>query len=263
MRNYDHLDVSLDDDIFRIAFDRPDQKNAVDADVHRELTHVFRDASESDARVVVLTGNGSAFCAGGDVESMREWDTGDFDRMRREGERLIHDMVNLAKPVVARVNGDAIGLGATLALFSDIVIAADDARIGDPHVRVGLTAGDGGAVIWPLLTSMSTAKELLMTGELVSASRAEELGLVNDVVSAADLDECVDEMVDKLASGPQQAIQYTKSALNAWLQLGTTLALGQSLALEGLSQQHPDHEAAVEAFAEGERPDFPSGRSRD
>ncbi len=112
--------------------------------------------------------------------------------------------------MIAKVNGDATGLGATLALFCDIVMLSEDARIGDPHVNVALVAGDGGAVIWPLLTSLNKAKELLMTGELLSAEEAKELGLVNHVVPADELDNATDEMVEKLATGPQTAIRYTK-----------------------------------------------------
>jgi len=237
--------------------------NAVSPDLHADLAEVFRDASDTDARVIILTGNGRAFCAGGDVESMQDWDAADFEDMLVEGERIVRDLVNVRQPVIARLNGDAIGLGATLALFCDIVVAAEDANIGDPHVKVGLTAGDGGAVIWPLLTSMSKAKELLMTGEAVSATEAEELGLVNHAVPAEELDETVEELVDKLASGPQPAIRYTKAALNGWLELAMTTSLGKSLALEGLSQQREDHRAAVDAFVEGQEPDYPTSRNKD
>lgn len=262
MHGYDTLDVTEDGDVLEIAFDRPDQLNAVDAQLHEELSSVFRDAGNADARVVVLTGNGRAFSAGGDIGWMREGieNPESFRETMREGERIIEDITDLEKPLVARVNGDATGLGATLALFADITVMAADARIGDPHVSVGLVAGDGGAVIWPLLTSMHTAKELLMTGDLVSAERAAELGLVNYAVPADDLDDKVDELVGTLADGPQAAIRYTKKALNAWVELGNDLALQRGLALEAVSQQHPDHAEAVDAFLEERRPDFPSTR---
>jgi enoyl-CoA hydratase len=262
MHEYDTLDVTEDGDVLEIALDRPDNLNAVDADLHEELSSVFRDAAQADARVVVLTGNGRAFSAGGDIAWMQEGieNPESFRETMREGERIIDDITDLEKPLVARVNGDATGLGATLALFADITVMAADARIGDPHVSVGLVAGDGGAVIWPLLTSMHTAKELLMTGDLVSAEEAEDLGLVNDAVPEDELDEKVDELVGKLADGPQVAIRYTKKALNAWVELGNDLALQRGLALEAVSQQHPDHEEAVEAFLEERRPEFPSAR---
>lgn len=263
MDEYETIDPRLEGDVLTIALDRPDRLNAVDETLHAELSEVFADAYDADARVVVLTGNGDAFSAGGDVNWMKAAvdEPEKFQITMREGEKLIRDLVSLEKPVVAKVNGDATGLGATLALFCDVVIASEDARIGDPHVSVALVAGDGGAVIWPLLTSLNKAKELLMTGDLLSATEAEELGLVNHVVPAEELDDEVDEMVAKLAEGPQTAIRYTKKALNSWLQLGSDLALTEGIALEGVAQQHPDHEEAVDAFLEGRQPDFPSGRS--
>lgn len=262
MQEFEHLDVRLDDDVLTIAFDRPDDLNAVNEQLHTELAEVFGEAYHTDARVVVLTGNGPAFSAGGDIGWMKESvdDPEGFQATMREGEQIIQDIVNLEKPVIAKVNGDATGLGATLALFCDIVMMSEEARLGDPHVSVALVAGDGGAVIWPLLTSLNKAKELLMTGELLSAEEAADLGLVNHVVPADELDTSTDEMVDKLATGPQTAIRFTKKTLNSWLELGNSLALTEGLALEGVGQQHPDHEEAVDAFLEGRQPNFPSGR---
>lgn len=266
MREYNSLDVSQTGDVLRIAFDRPDQHNSINEGTHEELGTVFRDAASTDARVVVFTGNGDrAFSAGGDFNMLKQGltDPSVFrDSMRRD-ETILKDLVNLEKPVIARVNGDATGLGATLALFSDIVIASETARIGDPHVKAGLVAGDGGAVVWPLLTSLSKAKELLMTGDLVTATEAEDLGLVNYAVPPEELDDKVDEMVEKLATGPQLAIQYTKLAVNGWLEFGMNNILRESMALEGLSQAHEDHAEAVESFLEKRRPNFPSARDPD
>jgi enoyl-CoA hydratase len=262
---YDNIEIRHEDDVFEIRLDRPDQLNAVNEELHAELTSVFSDAYDADARVVVLTGNGDAFCAGGDINWMKESveDPSIFRETVREGEEIIQSLLNVEKPIVARVNGDATGLGATLALFCDIVVMDEDARIGDPHVKVGLVAGDGGAVIWPLLTSLNTAKELLMTGELLTAAEAEDIGLVNHVVPGGELDETVDEVVDKLATGPQTAIRYTKVVLTKWIELGNTVALREGMGLEAISQQHPDHEEAVDAFREGRRPEFPSARPRE
>jgi len=263
MQEYESLDVSQEDDVLRIAFDRPDEHNSIDEGTHKELGRVFRDAASTDARVVIFTGNGDAFSAGGDFNMLKEGleDQSVFLESMRRDETMLKDLVNLEKPVIARLNGDATGLGATLALFSDIVIAAEGARIGDPHVKAGLVAGDGGAVVWPLLTSMSKAKELLMTGDLISATKAEDIGLVNYAVPEEELDEKVDEMVEKLATGPQLAIQFTKLAVNGWLEFGMNNILRESMALEGLSQAHEDHAEAVESFLEKRRPNFPSGRN--
>lgn len=264
MREYQTLDVELHGDVLRIAFDRPDAKNAANPIMHSEMTHVFKDASETDARVVVLTGNGDTFSAGGDIQHMKERiddsSVSPFTDAIKEAETILSDLISLEKPIIAKVNGHATGLGATLALFCDIVIASEDAKIGDPHVQIGLVAGDGGAVIWPLLTDIHTAKELLMTGELISAKEAEEIGLINYAVPPDELDDKVDKMVDKLASGPQLAIRYTKKAINNYLQRGIDDILSESLALEAISHRHPDHEEAVSAFLDNSTVNFPSGR---
>lgn len=266
MREYDTLDVKIDDDIFRIQFDNPENYNAINPTCHEELTYVFQDAYESDTRVVVLTGKGDAFSAGGNIDFMKERLENPQDRpfkqSLREGEKIIRDMLQLDKPIVAEMNGHATGLGATIALFCDIVVANEEAKIGDPHVNVGLVAGDGGAVIWPLLTDIHTAKEMLMTGRLVTGAEANEMGLVNYALPADEVPDKVNEIVDELASGPQTAIRYTKKALNGWLELGVNNILRESLAFEGISQKQPDHEAAVDAFLEDEEPSFPSGRDR-
>lgn len=263
MRDYDSLDVSQDGDVLRIAFDRPGARNAIDAGTHEELGYVFRDAADSDARVVVFTGNGDrAFSAGGDFGLLKEGieDQGVFrDSMRRD-ETMLKDIVNLEKPVIARINGDATGLGASLALFCDIVIASKESRIGDPHVKVGLVAGDGGAVIWPLLVGLNKAKEFLMTGDLIPAPEAEDLGLVNHAVPPEELDDKVGEIIDKLATNPQLAVQYTKLSCNRWLEFGMNNVLRESMALEGISQGHPDHEEAVDALIEKRQPNFENSR---
>jgi len=125
-----------------------------------------------------------------------------------------------------------------------------------------LVAGDGGAVVWPLIVGLQTAKEFLMTGKMVTGAEAADIGLVNEALPSDELDERVDEVIDELASGPQVAIRYTKVALNEWLHLRVDNVLRESLALEAVSQRHPDHAEAVDAFLEGREPDFPSGRDR-
>lgn len=261
MQEYNHLDVTLDDDVLRVTFDRPERMNAVDGGVHEELSYVFDDANrygeDHDARVVVLTGNGGAFCAGGDIKGMGEGIRWDY----HESRSIIEGIVDCELPVIAKVNGDAVGLGATIALACDIVIASEEARIGDTHTSVGLVAGDGGAVFWPMLVGPNKAKEMLMTGNLLSAEEGEKLGLFNHVVPVDELDEFVEEMVQDLATSPQWAIRYTKMTVNTLVRDNINQVLLQGLALERNSVHHPDHDEAVEAFKEGREPDFPSARS--
>jgi enoyl-CoA hydratase len=261
MREYKHLDVTLDDDVLRVTFDRPDRMNAVNSGVHEELSYVFDDANrygeEHDARVVVVTGKGDAFCAGGDIKGMDEGIRWDY----HESRSIVEDIVNCELPIIAKVNGDAVGLGATIALACDIVIASEEARIGDTHTSVGLVAGDGGAVVWPMLVGPNKAKEMLMTGNLLSAEEGKELGLFNHVISEDELDGFVKEMVDDLATSPQWAIRYTKMSINTLVRDNINQVLLQGLALERNSVHHPDHEEAVKAFKENRKPDFPSARS--
>lgn len=250
MAEYNTLEVLESETTFEIRFDRPHALNAIDDEFHEELTTVFKDAYDSTADVVVVTGNGEAFSAGGDIGAVEESMGDDFRTAMREGEEIIEDIVNLEKPIIAKVNGDAMGLGATLALFCDITVASDDARIADPHVKVGLVAGDGGAAIWPLLVGLNTAKEFLMTGQSVTGSRAAEMGLVNRAVPSEELDAEVDELVQEISSLPQTAVRYTKVSLNSWLQMGVQNTLRESLALEGLSANTPEHKERVTQFLE-------------
>jgi enoyl-CoA hydratase len=173
-----------------------------------------------------------------------------------EGRRIIQSLLDLEIPVICRLNGDAVGLGATLALFCDVIIASETARIGDPHVRVGLVAGDGGAVIWPQLIGYARAKEYLMTGDLMNAQRAAEIGLINRAVPAEKLDEEIAKLADKLLRGAQRAIRWTKLSVNLGLRQLVDSVFDASLGYEVASSMLPDHAEAVAAFHEGRRPVF-------
>lgn len=263
MREYNHLDVNLDGDVLRVTFDRPERLNAVNSGVHEELSYVFDEASRlgknHDARVVVLSGTGRAFSAGGDVKEMDDGVTWDY----HESRNIVSGIVDCELPVIAKVNGDAIGLGATIALACDIVVASEEARIGDTHTSVGLVAGDGGAVFWSMLVGPNKAKEMLMTGNLLTAEEGDDLGLFNHVVPLDELDEFVKDIVDDLATSPQWAIRYTKMTINTAVQDRINQVLLQGLALERNSVHHPDHAEAVDAFKEGREPNFPSARPPD
>ncbi len=248
-----------------LTLSNPEMLNAVTARMHRELSTIFSDvALDDDADLVVLTGAGHAFCAGGDIAWMRKMLAAPdgMASIAPESRRIIHSMLDLQKPVICRLNGDAVGLGATLALFCDIIVADATARIGDPHVRLGLVAGDGGAVIWPQLVGYVRAKEFLLTGDLLTAVRAAEIGLVNRAVDASELDAEVDRYAEKLLRGAQQAIRWTKHSVNMGLKQLADSVFDTALAYEVESSMLPDHAEAVAAFAEGRRPQFakkPSG----
>jgi len=177
----------------------------------------------------------------------------------QEARRIVDNLLDLEKPIISAVNGPAAGLGATIALLCDVVIASRNARIGDPHVKMGITAGDGGAVIWPLLIGVNRAKELLMTGDLLSAEDAMRLGLVNRVVDDGQaLPEAL-ALARRLASGAPFAVQSTKVSVNKFIKAVSNLVLPYSLAIEELSMTKEDHREAVRAFQEKREPNF-SGR---
>ena len=157
-------------------------------------------------------------------------------------------MLECDKPVIARVNGHAVGLGATVALMCDIIIAADTARIGDPHVNAGLVAGDG-ALIWPQLIGFARAKEYLFTGDLMTAAEAHRIGLINHVVPADALDEKVYGLARRLATGATESIRWTKQVINIPLRQIAHSTMDPSLSLETQSNQSKEHQEAVSAFA--------------
>src|SRR5262245_26367379 len=247
--------------VLRVSIDRP-PLNAVDEEMHDDLSRVFDDINrDPGCDVVVLTGAGKAFCAGGDMQWFQAM-SGDPARLRAfapAAKRIVFGLLELEKPIVCRLNGAAAGLGATIALLCDVIIAADTAQIGDPHVRMGFVAGDGGAVIWPQLIGFARAKELLMTGEMVPAERAERLGLVNYVVPAAELDARVDALADRLASGPTWAIRWTKTVTNIPLRRLAHELMDTSIAYEMMTNLTADHREAVAAFRDKRKPRFTGG----
>lgn len=249
----DVLDLDIRDRVLWITINRPEVRGAVNEKLHGGLSRVFFAAEQcDDIDALVLTGAGDSFSAGGDLDYLTQMtaDPPMFVASLEEGRRIINGMLELSKPIVARISGDAIGLGATLALMCDISVAVDTVKIADPHVRVGLVAGDGGAIIWPQLIGLSRAKEFLLTGALVSGARAAEIGLVNYAVTAAELDEKVAAILKDLRRGSTQAVRLTKRLLNVELRRITANLLDQSLAYENLSQISEDHRTRLKRMIE-------------
>ena len=256
--NYERIKVARDGRVLTLTLSNPSKLNAVDGRMHRELARIFYDVQDdAGADVVVLTGEGAAFSAGGDIDWMRRSAAGQEPGPEPiEGKKIIFGLLDLEKPVVAKVRGPAIGLGCTIALFCDVIFAGDTARFADPHVRVGVVAGDGGAVIWPQLVGYARAKEYLMTGDALSANEAERIGLINHVVPDAGLDARVAAFAQKLANGAPQAIKYTKVSVNLGLKALAHTILDASMAYEMVTFATQDHREAVAAFLEKRKPNF-------
>ncbi len=244
--------------ILKITINNPESLNAIAPPIHTELAHIWADvADDEETRAVLFTGAGRAFSAGGDVHNMRAtWRERDVAHTMREAKQIIDRMLDLPQPLIALVNGHAVGLGATLALTCDVVFAAEGARIGDRHVNVGLVAGDGGALIWPLLVGPHRAKQFLMTGELIEARDAAALGLINRTVPPEQLEAEGLAFARTLASLPPLAVQWTKLSINKTLKLIANAAFETSLAYEGASMLSQDHLEAVSAFIERRAPTF-------
>jgi len=245
--------------VLEITMNRPDTLNAVDEVMHEELARVFTDASNDEGSdIVILTGAGRAFSSGGDVGFFQKMidEPSSFEKTAREAKQIIFTLLDCEKPIIAKVNGHATGLGATIALFCDVIFASEAAKIGDPHVSVGLVAGDGGAVIWPQLIGYARAKEYLMTGKLMPAAEAARIGLINHAVPATELDAQVRDFADHLAAGAIKAIKWTKTSVNIGLKQLASSIMDASLAYEAMSNVTVDHQEAVHAFREKRKPLF-------
>jgi enoyl-CoA hydratase len=247
------------EDVLRITIAHPDRPlNAIDGLLHDELGRVFSALRlERSARAAIITGEGKAFSAGGD----RDWfpslqSTERLAELSGAARRLIWDLVEVEIPVIAALNGAAVGLGATIALLCDLVIAAEEAVIGDPHVRVGIVAGDGGTGIWPLLVGTARAKQYLLTGEIMPAVEAERIGLINRVVPGAELAGAALELAHRLAALPPLAVKFTKAALNQQVKVALNLSFESAAGHELFTLLSEDHREALAAMSEGRQPYF-------
>jgi len=257
--DYSRIRFSRDGRILSIILHGTTPMNAVDGEMHHELSRVFLEAQDDpDSDLIILTAEGRAFCAGGDTAWFKAQieDPRNFRAITPQAKRIINSLLDLEKPIVCRLNGAAAGLGASIALLCDVIVANEAALIGDPHVRVGLVAGDGGAVIWPQLIGFARAKEFLLTGEMLSAKRAAEMGLVNYAVPADQLDSKVAEVAGKILANPRWAVRWTKTAANIPLKVLASQISDAAIAYEILSNLTTDRREAVAAFVEKRKPTF-------
>jgi len=260
---YSFIKVEVDDNgVGTVTLNDADKLNSIGPEQHREVEDIWIDlARDESIRTIVLTGAGRAFSAGGDVKRMAERAGTQFGleyalRVPQNTLRVFEHMLLVPQPIIAAVNGDAIGLGLTLALFADMSVVADDARLGDTHIKVGLVAGDGGAVIWPLLVGPQRAKEFLMRGKLLKGAEAASLGLVNYAFPKDEVLAEAHKIATEIAGNPLWAVRWSKAAVNKQLkaQLGQILEL--SIAYESLTMLTEDYKEATDAFANKRKPEF-------
>lgn len=260
---YEHLLVNVDaEGICTLTMNRPDFLNAAGGPMHPELERIWLDLNDDpQIKAVVFTGAGRAFSAGGDLKGMAKR-VGTPENFRHSLQapantrRLWQNMLELEVPLIGAINGDAMGLGCSLALFCDITVMSETARIGDTHVKVGLVAGDGGAVIMPLLVGVAKARDLLMRGRVLTGKEAHEIGLVTHVRSQDHVLHEAKEIARELAALPKYAVAWTKLSVNKAVKQQLNLVIDTSMGYEMLTMNSNDHAAAVHAFVEKRKPEF-------
>ena len=261
--NYEHLMIEIKDGVALMTINRPEVYNATNFKLHNELSLIWLDLGKDDeVKVAVITGAGTAFSAGGDFDLIQE-SIGNgkiIAGTMEEARDIVHNMINLDKPIISAINGVAVGAGLAVALLADISIASEKARFTDGHVRLGVAAGDHAAVIWPMLIGMAKAKYYLLTCEFLDGTEAERIGLVSQVVPHEELMDKAMDVARTLARGPQPAIRFTKRALNQWLRLGAHTAFDYSLAAEMLGFFGDDVKEGLAAVKERRQANFPSAQ---
>ena len=252
----DELEVLIDGPVRVVRLNRPDHLNATNHELHRGLAELFPQIdADVDARAVVITGNGRAFSAGGDFTYLDELSR-DQDRRSEtlaHGRRIVTGMVGCRVPIVAAVNGPAVGLGCSLVALSDIVFMAESTHLADPHVLMGLVAADGGPVTWPLLISLQLAKEYALTGDRIPARRAAEIGLVNHVCPDGEVMDRALACAHKIARLPRRAVEDTKRILNLHLERAVVATLDFALSAEDRSFTSPELRANLDRILARER----------
>lgn len=246
------IDVQADGPLRIITLNRPDSLNSVNDDLHHGLAKLWQRLSDDlSARVAVITGAGRAFSAGGDFVYLNEL-AGDAQLRAKtiiDGREIVLGMARCRIPVLAAVNGPAVGLGCSLVALSDIVYIAENAYLADPHVQVGLVAADGGPLTWPLHISLLLAKEYALTGARIPAAKAVELGLANHVVEDP-VAEAI-KAAKKILELPQQAVESTKRVLNLHLERAVLDTIDYALSAESQSMQTEDFRAIVAKLSAG------------
>ena len=250
----DELRIEHRGPVALVTMNNPESRNAFSDEMHVAMREVWEHlALDASVRTLVLTGAGRAFSAGGNIPGfIRDFE--DPQRRRetlRHARRLLEAMAECPKPVIAAVNGPAVGLGCSVAVSCDVVFMAEGTFMADTHVNVGLVAGDGGTAIWPLLTSLLKAKYYLLTGDRIPAADCVELGLANFAVPDVEVVDRALELAERLARQPQQALEETKRALSLHVQRAVQLVAPFALAAESESFHTEEVRRTVEEFKKG------------
>jgi 2-(1,2-epoxy-1,2-dihydrophenyl)acetyl-CoA isomerase len=240
-----------EDGVAVVRLNRPEAMNALDTQIQEELGRAVEYVrTDDEIRVLIMTGTGRAFCTGGDLRAMKEMTRDENTKHLKHMYRIIADLVSMEKPVIAAVNGYAVGGGCNLALASDIILASENATFSQGFVKFGLVPDLGGMYFLPRLIGLSKAKELMFLGETIDAREAERIGMVNRVVPEKDLEKCAKEFARKIATGSSKAIMWTKMILNKSSHLDFHTLLELELQAQETCSQTEEHKKAVQDFLE-------------
>lgn len=247
-----------------ISLNRPESRNAIDGELGSQFREALaRVATDETMRAILIRGEGKSFCVGGDVKMFDEQSSAPVEVSQASkvinllgGTDMIDAILAVPQPTVSAVQGHAMGLGATIAMFCDVMVVADDAKIADTHVNVGLVAGDGGAVTFPLMMPFGTAKWYLLTGEHILGTEAARLGMALRSVPATELQATALEVAARFAAMPPLAVQGTKATLNQILRNRMNQVLQFGLLYEGATFLSDDHKEASAAFVQRREPTF-------
>jgi 2-(1,2-epoxy-1,2-dihydrophenyl)acetyl-CoA isomerase len=257
--NYTLVKYHVEDSIAKITLNSPEKMNAFEVALMNDLICAMNEAAEDPTvKVVVLTGAGKAFCAGGDVSHMKTLDLeGAYDYIKN-GKKLVDSMTLMSKPIIAAVNGFAVGAGLSLALLSDIVISSDKAMFGAAFINIGLMPDCGLLYYLPRVVGLRAAKELTLTGRNFDPQEALRLGIVNQVVEADKLEETVEKLSKKMASGPAAAMAFTKSVMNSGLDMNIDGLMNNEALAQAMLIVSADAQEGADAFLAKRKAKFAS-----
>ncbi|MGQ9023528.1 enoyl-CoA hydratase/isomerase family protein [Bacillus sp. 18-5] len=253
--------TNIKNHVLTITLNRPDKKNAFNAEMIGEWVHALEEAKHNDdVHVIVVTGAGNAFCSGGDVGGMKQNQTplDNKNKLWENIHRIPLTLKHIDKPVIAAINGPAVGAGLDMALMCDMRVMIQDSKVSEGYVKVGLVPGDGGAYFLPRIVGKAKALELLWTGNFISSDEALAIGLVNHVYSLDQFEEKTKELAEHIASGPQIAIRMTKRAVQYAESLELEAALDLISSHYAVIKETSDHKEGVQAFKEKRKAVFQS-----
>lgn len=262
LNTYSALKLELDEyAILTVTIDNPEQRNAMSPEIDAEIHRIWREIAADDrVRCVILTATGNkAFSAGGNIRGMVdsiEATPKNFRGSFLRSRQVLEDMLGVDQPIICALNGDAYGLGTSIAMMSDIIVANETAKLVDSHVKIGLVAGDGGALAWPLAMGIYKAKEHLLRGNPLVAKDAAAMGMINYALPYEEVMPKAREIAIELATGAPWAIRWTKAALNKIVRERLQLIMDASLAMEWITFMTDDHSEAAHAFLEKRAPTF-------